>query len=708
MKRRKMLRSTTLMISVLVITTLIVGACFFAYRHFSSYNNRMQAMQKDTLINFRTKVDKTLRVGSDYLSALVLDDRTIRFFTEEPKEYYLISLSEKVMLDSYQFQGDCLVGLFEPGQDIFVTNVGVLHSWELEDDYGFTEGSFEHINQFQEKEFLNNFYLDETLSANGERLNLFFKRQIGMEAKEIYGFISLNLQEVAEEISMSDDHVFCAFKDEVCLFTSDAHLDYNKLHILREPSGIVYNLDYVSGVAKGGNVWVWLIYLVLFLLLVSLGIFGSLLLAKRLHRPIENIIKQLSDEDETDIYDEEAYIRGRFVEIESVNRQLESQISLQGQKLKQNFVRDLLYGLVSEEVLQEKVADYGLDIFFGNVVMAVLEENKGENKGAMLFRQITALISAKIENSIVVFLNAGQLAIVARGISCKDFQVAVAQAILQINEWYEVSYIGAVTEGDIQSLKELNRLFNETVRYLQNGGFSRDKLLITKEDVKEREEHSYYYPLEFEKNIISSIVNNEFDRAMQMIQIILEKNLMEMKLSKTALTELKFAFVGTVKRILQILQKTEAELFGEGSILYLELSAAKTADELTNKIHEIFFEIQKFTENTYEHINYALIDQLERYIKENFERQDMSLLLLAEHFNLTTGYISKVFKRYRQINFKDYLTEYRIEKAVEILETTPYIRVSELAERVGYDNTRSFTRNFKKIMHFSPSEYKQH
>jgi len=708
MKKRKMLRSTTLMISVLVITTLIVGACFFAYRHFSSYNNQMQAMQKDILINFRTKVDKTLRVGSEYLSALVLEEQAIQFFTEEPKEYHLISLSEKVMLDSYQFPGDCLVGLFEPGLDIFVTNVGVLHSWELERDYGFIEDSFEHINQLQEKEFLNNFYLDEVLSANGERLNLFFRRQIGMEAKEIYGFISLNLQEVAEEISVSDNHVFYAFKDETCLFASDGRWDYNDLHILRETSSVVYNLDYGSGVSKGGNVWVWLFCLVLFLLLVSLGIFGSLLLAKRLHRPIENIIEQLSDENETDIYDEEAYIRGRFVEIESVNRKLMSQISMQEQKLKQNFARDLLYGLVSEEILREKMDDYGLNVFFGNVVMAVLEENQGENKGAMLFQEITALISAKIENSIVVFLNAGQLAIVARDIPDKDFQMAVVQAILQINEWYDVSYTGAVAEGHIHSPKELNCLFNETVRYLQSGGFSQDKLLITKEDVKEREEYTYYYPLDFEKSIINCIVNNEFDRAMQMVQIILDKNLSEMKLSKTALTELKFAFVGTIKRVLQILQKTEAELFGEGSILYLELSAAKTAEELRNKICEIFSEIQKFTESTYEHINHALIEQLENYIQNHYQRKDMSLLLLAEHFNLTTGYISKVFKRYRQVNFKDYLTECRITKAVEILEETPYIRIVDLAEQVGYDNARSFTRNFKKITHFSPSEYKQH
>lgn len=85
----------------------------------------------------------------------------------------------------------------------------------------------------------------------------------------------------------------------------------------------------------------------------------------------------------------------------------------------------------------------------------------------------------------------------------------------------------------------------------------------------------------------------------------------------------------------------------------------------------------------------------------------MSLLLLAEHFNLTTGYISRIFKKCRQVNFKDYLSAYRIEKATEIMNIMPDVRISELAKQVGYDNVQRFVRNFKKLKQVSPSEYRE-
>ena len=194
---------------------------------------------------------------------------------------------------------------------------------------------------------------------------------------------------------------------------------------------------------------------------------------------------------------------------------------------------------------------------------------------------------------------------------------------------------------------------------------------------------------------------------MQIVQMILDKNLVEMKLNKAALTELKFAFVGTVKRVLHVLKKTEAEVFGEGSVLYLELSACRTPEEVSKKIMEMFSVIRMAAEDAYDCTNSALIDQLEAYIRDNYYREEISLFFLAEQFNITSGYISRVFKKYRDINFKDYLSAYRIQKATEILEMTPDIRVADLAQRVGYDNVQRFVRNFKKLKNVSPGEYKK-
>ena len=146
---------------------------------------------------------------------------------------------------------------------------------------------------------------------------------------------------------------------------------------------------------------------------------------------------------------------------------------------------------------------------------------------------------------------------------------------------------------------------------------------------------------------------------------------------------------------------------GEGRVLYQELNSCKNPEELIYKIDEIFVQVRELVERVNEKSDNEIVEKIKRYIHEHYNRGDMSLVLLAEHFNLSTGYISKMFKKHFRINFKDYLTEYRMEKATEILNDSPYIRIVDLAQQVGYDNPNSFIRNFKKIKQISPGEYKK-
>ncbi len=708
MKKRKMLKITTYVLSALVVVILLISAYLLVYSNLSRYNHQLKVVQNDLLVNFQTKVDETLSSGIEYISSWMMEDEIIQFATEEKvSSYNLFQLSNRYQKHYYPFQDkDCLYGIFLPGKDYFITNKGILHTKHLEMDYDFPPGSFAFFDSLKEKKFVNNCYLATDVSTTGKRINLFIKRNLQMNTKkEVYGFVSLNLEQVASKLTQLEDQVFLAYQEDKILFNSQPEL--KNLSIQTVHSEALHDLYYGVGTVKQGFGFLWVLYVFLFLVFIIMGLYGSFYLARFLHRPLENILMQISSDDEADIYDEEAYISSRFVEIKNVNHQLAERVNAQEEDLKQNFVRDLLFGMVTDEVMQSNSEKYGLDHLYGQVVLAILEENGNEVQGTMNAKQIVALLEAKVENSIVMFLNSGQAAVISAEFPYEAFKRAITQAVLQIDEWYGVSYTGAISDGNLSSPRELSRLFNDAMRYLECGDFSYDKLIITKEDLREREEYGYYYPLEFEKNIISCVTNNDFEKAIQMVRMIIEKNLVEMKLSKAALTELKFALVGTVKRILQALKKTEAELFGEGSILYLELSACRTPEEISEKIIEMFSALRDFTEDTYDHANRTLISQLEDYVQNNYDREELSLLLMAEHFNLTVSYISRIFKKYCQENFKDYLANYRIQKATEILDESPYIKISELAKRVGYSNVSSFIRNFKKVKFVSPGEYKK-
>jgi len=92
------------------------------------------------------------------------------------------------------------------------------------------------------------------------------------------------------------------------------------------------------------------------------------------------------------------------------------------------------------------------------------------------------------------------------------------------------------------------------------------------------------------------------------------------------------------------------------------------------------------------------------YCTQNYPK-DITLDLISEHVNMARNYFCAFFKKKSGENFWDYLTDLRINRAKELLETTD-LKIAAIAEKVGYKNASHFCRIFKEAVGVSPSEYK--
>lgn len=101
----------------------------------------------------------------------------------------------------------------------------------------------------------------------------------------------------------------------------------------------------------------------------------------------------------------------------------------------------------------------------------------------------------------------------------------------------------------------------------------------------------------------------------------------------------------------------------------------------------------------------AIITRAKQYIQDNYA-EDLSLGQVAKAVNTSTFYFCKMFKKTTGINFTDYLSRTRIEKAKNLL-LNPHLRVSEIAFEVGFQSLTHFNRVFKKILGQSPTEYRE-
>lgn len=99
------------------------------------------------------------------------------------------------------------------------------------------------------------------------------------------------------------------------------------------------------------------------------------------------------------------------------------------------------------------------------------------------------------------------------------------------------------------------------------------------------------------------------------------------------------------------------------------------------------------------------IEKMVDYIEEHYGESEFSLDRLADQFELSPTYISKLFKEHTERNFIDYLIEIRINASKEMLADKNR-KINDVAEAVGYTNTRSFLRAFKKYTGMTPSEYR--
>lgn len=102
--------------------------------------------------------------------------------------------------------------------------------------------------------------------------------------------------------------------------------------------------------------------------------------------------------------------------------------------------------------------------------------------------------------------------------------------------------------------------------------------------------------------------------------------------------------------------------------------------------------------------NITVIKLAKDYIINNYNK-NISLKDVADEVYLSQNYLSELFKKEIGEGFYDFLSKYRIKKAKEVLLTTN-LKVYEIAQMVGYNDSITFGRAFKKITGTTPNNFR--
>ena len=129
------------------------------------------------------------------------------------------------------------------------------------------------------------------------------------------------------------------------------------------------------------------------------------------------------------------------------------------------------------------------------------------------------------------------------------------------------------------------------------------------------------------------------------------------------------------------------------------------AGELRDWMQDLCLRMQRMLEDRRQKSGRSFIARAQDYIYEHYHEKDLSVERVCGYLGLSSAYFSTLFKRETGKTFVNFLTDYRMEQAVQMLvdeDQKTYV----IAEAVGYADPNYFSYAFKKKFGMSPSRYK--
>lgn len=99
------------------------------------------------------------------------------------------------------------------------------------------------------------------------------------------------------------------------------------------------------------------------------------------------------------------------------------------------------------------------------------------------------------------------------------------------------------------------------------------------------------------------------------------------------------------------------------------------------------------------YLDYALT-YMDEHLTEQIHISD-----IANEIGIDRSYLTNIFKRTLGLSPQEYLLQYRMNRACTLLQK-PDLKISAIAHAVGYENSLSFSKIFRKYKGVSPSDYR--
>ncbi|WP_375103597.1 helix-turn-helix domain-containing protein [Paenibacillus sp. RS8] len=455
-----------------------------------------------------------------------------------------------------------------------------------------------------------------------------------------------------------------------------------------------------------------------------IGLIVGLILAYRNSAPINHMLSVMKEQfgkEEASTKNEFDFLSGNIANMITKNKLLETELNRQLPLVRDAFLKRLLAGefkthdeilTAAEQVgisLQQNSGYVGIVQINGYAGMDSVEILNELNASRLLLKQSLSDLGVD-----VLMTDMGSDKVVTLFFSKEEEtnKAYEAENITQILEnlaQYVFNEYRITTQagfGDLfTEITEVSLSFDQAKQALEYAVYMNKKGIVWSSEAQ-NENTTYYYPLDTEQRLISTIRAGELEEAKRIVRAIVAQNMEQRELSMEMKQQLVGEIKGTFLKLLDQKAFTEYPDIESVKRRVIDIGSSERLEMIQTEFFVIMEELCGLIANKKKDIHIQIIKQIKEYTVENYSDTELSLYRVAEQVERPEKYISQLFKEVTGVNFSDYLIKVRMDQAVILLKDSRYT-VDEISLRVGYNSSHSFRRAFKRLIGVSPSAYRQ-
>lgn len=430
----------------------------------------------------------------------------------------------------------------------------------------------------------------------------------------------------------------------------------------------------------------------LFIVLIIISLFLIYKFSNKVYSPVQKLVSSTRDSDCNDeIIDEFEYIRTR---VESLKNAIHG-YNLSGKDM---LLKEVLYGIKKDNI-NDLLLNNHVNLFSPNTFMVLIIAKKANNLQldtstaktyielslTGVFTELTEYTNYKIVNlsplTNILFIN---------GLKRKDIKNFFNDIAATLEEYH------IIITHPVEPLQVSSKFYsiNELIK---NDKIGNSNHVILEEEIIIQARIPYVYSESDKRLLLYNITSANKEDLLTLLHHILEENLFTRELAPQIYQEFLASLCSTLGLV--------CSNFKDHNELFTLLTNIKDKNEVKTVVTNLFLEYYNYinSDDAKKDIKYNFLD----YIHSNYDK-DISLADMAGEFSLAVNYVGVLFKEKTGYNFKDYLNTYRINVSKQILLETPNIKIKDLSTSVGFINTNTFIRIFKKYENISPGQYQKY